>query len=77
MTLYLGNHVIYVDELRKEHNALVTTIHGNADDKPSINLVYVSMDENKIDPYGRQLERQTSCVHIDNQSAKANCYKQE
>jgi hypothetical protein len=30
---------------------------------PCCNLVYVSSDSSKTDPYGRQLERQTSCSY--------------
>jgi len=37
---------------------------------PSINAVYVSTDESKTDPYGRQLEtRPTSVPHQSNQTA--------
>ena len=76
MTLKLGDKVTFIDPLKKEHNALVTCIHGSAlDETPSINIILVSDDAAKEDSYGRQMERQTSCVPIDNQSAKANCYK--
>lgn len=30
---------------------------------PCCNLVYVTRDENKTDPYGRQIERATSCSY--------------
>jgi hypothetical protein len=43
---------------------------GKADmPTPSINLVYVTGDEAKTDPYGRQIERATSVVHKSGQSA--------
>ncbi len=35
---------------------------------PCCNLVYVSSDDNKEDPYGRQLERATSCSNGRHQS---------
>lgn len=35
---------------------------------PCCNLVWVSSDPEKKDPYGRQLERQTSCAYGRNQS---------
>lgn len=34
---------------------------------PCCNLVWVSSDTSKTDPYGRQLERQTSCSYGRNQ----------
>ena len=74
MTLQIGDVIIYIDPVKKEHNALVTAIHGDAEAKSSINLILISDDENKGDEYGRQLERQTSIVHRDNQSAGANCW---
>lgn len=35
---------------------------------PCCNVAWVSGDSNKTDPYGRQLERQTSCSYGRNQS---------
>lgn len=35
---------------------------------PCCNLVWVSEDTSKTDPYGRQLERQTSCSYGRNQN---------
>lgn len=74
MTLQLGDVVVYVDTLRKKHNALVTAIHGDPEDNPSINLLIVSTDVNKDDQYGRQIERQSSIVHSSSQSAAAQCW---
>lgn len=85
----IGDSVIYIDTLRREHPALLTAIHGSVqkaqrqvdgqwveyDSIPCVNLVYVSSDESKRDPYGLQLERQSSCVHISSNSAGANCFK--
>jgi hypothetical protein len=50
----------------------VTAIHGNGygpENQPTINLVYVSTDEQKTDNYGRQIERRSSVVHKSNQGA--------
>lgn len=35
---------------------------------PCCNVAFVSAEESKTDPYGRQLERQTSCTYGRNQS---------
>jgi hypothetical protein len=70
----VGEAVIFVDDVKREHFALLTAVHG-AGDKPCVNLMYVSSDENKTDTYGRQVERFSSCVHISNNSAQANCWK--
>jgi hypothetical protein len=52
----VGDVVIYTDEVRNDHNAIVTAIWG----QDCINVVFLSPDESKTDPYGRQIERQTS-----------------
>lgn len=70
----IGEAVIYVDEYKREHFALLTAVHGSGE-KPCVNLVYVSSDPNKHDTYGRQVERFSSCVHISNNGAQANCWK--
>ncbi len=81
--MQIGESVIYVDSFKREHLALVTNVFnanpanypdGNVP-KPGVNLVYVSTDETKGDTYGRQIERQTSCVHISSNVAGANCWK--
>lgn len=43
--------------------------------KPSVNLIIISDDENKRDPYGRQIERHSSVVHQVNQFAHGNYWK--
>ena len=72
--------VRYVDRTGKSHLSLVTAVHGNAewddDDHrvhppPSVNIVFVTEDESRIDQYGRQLERETSVVHCLQQGAQA------
>jgi len=64
-----GISVRYYDEHGKEHEALVTAVWGQPDQTPAINVVYVTSDETKRDPYGKQIERETSVVFSDNQSA--------
>ena len=76
--LKVGSSVIYIDPYRKLHNALVTNVFGSPG--PGLNqfcgcnLVFVVADESKVDPYGRQIERATSQVHLSNQPAKAGCW---
>ena len=66
----IGDPVTYVDEYGQEHRALVTAIWGLSSPTKSLNLVYVSADENATDQYGRQLaERATSVVHESAQAA--------
>ena len=63
----VGQSVRFVNSLGKEQGALVTAVWG--DDKPAVNLIIVSLDENKKDTFGRQTEHHGSVVHEDNQSA--------
>lgn len=56
-----------MDDRGLAHHALVTWRHGEGN--PSINLVIVSTDASKDDPYGRQIERHSSVVHKSNQAA--------
>ena len=52
----VGDVVSVTDEFGKRHNGLVTAVHG-----PScINVVYISDDPAKRDPYGNQMERLSS-----------------
>lgn len=75
MTFGIGSHIIYIDDLRQEHDALVETFHGGAPDtNPSLNLIRI-IEENGVDTYGYQKKHETSVVHISNNSAKANCWK--
>ena len=55
----VGGVVIWHDPVGKAYKALVTAVWT----KTCINVVIVSGDESKTDPYGRQIERQTSCTH--------------
>lgn len=72
----VGDNVVFVDPVGKEHSALVTAVwgapHGMVGDdgpKPSINVVFVTGDESQTDRYGRQIARNTSVVHASNQQA--------
>lgn len=104
-----GDACTFVDSVGKQHDALVTAVHGPFYDTPvwteeqanefynsvsrpdyysedeweqrkanlvghphtipSINVVYVSDNENERDPYGLQILRQTSVPHKQLQSA--------
>lgn len=72
-----GQHVTFVDPVGVEHHALVTadwstrTFEGPG----AINVVYVTGDPEKKDPYGLQLERATSVPHQNNQSAHGYYWK--
>lgn len=67
----VGDVVRYVDAVGKSHYALVTAVWASAFENgaPSLNLVFVSDDESKTDPYGVQVERNTSVTHQSNQAA--------
>jgi hypothetical protein len=76
-----ANSVTKTDESGKyvtdEHGYLVSEdIPGTEGSNwPCINLVCVSSDEAKQDQYGRQIERETSVVHIRNNSAGGFCWQ--
>ena len=61
----IGQSVVFVDAHGQGHPALLTAVHGSAGPEwqPSVNLVFVTDDTSKTDPYGRQIERHTSVVH--------------
>lgn len=75
-TLNIGDAVRFFDTQYVEHRALVTQIFGPVTEEwmPCINLVWVSGDQGKTDPYGRQLERKTSVAHARNTKLLANSY---
>ena len=53
---HVGGIVVYTDPTGIDHDALCTAVWT-----PScINVVFISGDEAKTDPYGRQIERETS-----------------
>ena len=75
MTFKIGSHIVYVDEYRKEHDALVTTFHGgDPETNPSINLVFVA-PENGEDQYGAQKKHESSVTHCIDNTADARCWR--
>lgn len=85
-----GCHVIYFDEYRQPHDAIVTNwFHGGPDGqteaelqkkheeqqatnspefrsqfyRPCCNVVFVTTDKSKQDPYGDQIERSSSTTY--------------
>lgn len=82
-TYNVGQHVKFIDEYRKAHDALVL-IWWKAPDwpepytgesgEPGCNLVLVDPDPEKQDSYGRQIRRETSLVHLSNNPGKGNCW---
>ena len=70
--MQVGAPVVVVDSLGKRHNGILTNVFGWGTPEehfaqykswPCANVVFVSDDEKKTDPYGRQLERFTSFPH--------------
>lgn len=61
----VGDAVAVVTETYGRCVGLVTAVHGAFTDAfaPCINVVYVSGDGSKSDPYGRQVERMSSLQH--------------
>jgi hypothetical protein len=72
-----GTPVDYYDEHAQRHDALVTIDWGSQETAGSINLVFVSSDKTKEDSYGRQIERATSVVHKNQQSAPGNYWSEK
>lgn len=78
----IGDAVVFGDTHGVERPALVTNVFGswknavNEVQKPSINLVVVSLDATKSDQYGRQIEHGTSVPHKQNQSAPGNFWRE-
>ena len=70
----VGDVVRVVSESYEPAIALVTAVHGKFPEEqegetpggkfiPCLNVVFVSADESKRDPYGRQVERMSSLQH--------------
>lgn len=71
----VGDVVVVVDENYRTYAGLVTAVHGEfgkvydtADGGtrvyvPCLNVIYVSQDSAKRDPYGQQIERMSSLQH--------------
>lgn len=68
----VGDAVTFVDALGAARPALVTAVFG--EQRPSINVVFVSNDVAAQDQYGRQTLRETSVVHKDQQHAHGMCW---
>jgi hypothetical protein len=73
-SLKVGDAIVFIDEYRNRRAALVTRTWESMGGKPGVNLVMVSNDESMTDPYGRQIERRTSIVHLSAQPAGASCW---
>jgi len=84
-SLKTGDHVVFVDSYRKPHNALITNVFDNGmglnaflvnynGRLPAINVLYVTDDAAKTDPYGHQVERATSVCHGSAQPVRAGMY---
>lgn len=58
-----GEHVVVVDEVGQKHDGLVTNNWGGDAPRQTLNVIYVSKDEAKRDPYGQQIERLSSIQH--------------
>ena len=52
----VGDPVVVTNEVGVVHHGLVTAVHG----PQCVNVVYVSADDTKRDPNGRQIERLSS-----------------
>lgn len=78
-----GDHVIFVDEQGREANALVVCVFGPCSydendtlvNGPAINLAHVTLDDNRRDGRGAQIERHSSVVHKTSQWAHGNYWK--
>jgi hypothetical protein len=82
--LEIGSHVVFVTPDRERLSALVTAVHSQGDANehfakyglwPCVNVVFVTNDEAKQDPYGRQIARQSSASHGKSQGLpQGNCW---
>jgi hypothetical protein len=70
-----GDVVIYVDELSVEHDALVTQYWGGEQPNGALNCVYVTSEDTKRDPYGRQVERASSVSRQSEHTAHGRYWK--
>ncbi len=62
----VGDAVLVVDETYRKRVGLVTDVHGTFSGAyvPCLNVIYVTADETKKDPYGAQTERMSSLQHF-------------
>lgn len=63
--LEVGQQVTFVDPVGKPRPAIVTAVWEDmcGAGVDGCNVVFISDDESKTDPYGRQIERETSVSH--------------
>lgn len=80
-TISIGDAVKVVDEVGVLHDGLVTQQWGqpgrvikDGENPPAINVMFLSADETKSDPYGRQIERLSSCSHRSMTTAPGRFY---
>jgi hypothetical protein len=73
----IGSLVVFVDPHSVPRPALLTQVWQPWGDsqEPSVNLVFVSGDENRKDSCGRQTEHSTSVPHRSNQAAPGLYWK--
>ena len=73
----IGDVVVYVDEKGQDHQALILAAwpgeYGSM--YPGLNLVMADPDENKHDQYGRQIWRESSVPHKDDQKAPGKYWR--
>jgi hypothetical protein len=69
--MQVGDAVIYTDEIRNDHPALVTAVWG----PECINVVFCSAGETKTDSCGRQIERQTSVARYTATNNYGRCFR--
>jgi hypothetical protein len=74
-TPVVGDAVVYTDPVGVEHVALVTAYWGGDRPNGALNLVYVSSDDSKRDPNGRQIERDTSVSRQSENTAHGRHWK--
>jgi hypothetical protein len=83
-----NSNIVFVDPLGVRHAALTTMWwagnqvipeYVSASGEPGCNLVYITGDSTKKDPYGLQIERATSVVHKTKQVAPGSywCWPDE
>lgn len=77
----VGDHVLWIDEHGKEHNALVLIVWDKGGmapeypvENPTINLVVVNPDPSRDDSYGRQIERHTSVPSARRTTVRGRCW---
>lgn len=72
-SIKVGQAVCLLDEVGTEHVGLVTAVHGPSATS-ALNVLYITDDPTKRDPYGQQVERLSSISHRDNAGGAAGRY---